>query len=93
MKEWVDKLVFIDAAIKFQSLEKYDQVYQSFRQFIVLQKLKDWKDENKELEEQALAPRLDRYVLTRADDKSPDLHNKKDVLKSKIGHLESNFDR
>lgn len=51
MKEWVDKVVFVDEAKKRLPLEKYDQVYTSMRQFIVLQKLKDWKDENKELED------------------------------------------
>jgi hypothetical protein len=40
-----------------------------------------------------LTTKLDRYVLYRADDKCTDLALKKDVLKSKIGHLESNFDR
>lgn len=55
--------------------------------------MKDWKEENKELEEIVLTSRLDRYVLYRADDKCGDLHLKKDVLRSKVGHLESNFDR
>jgi dynein heavy chain len=36
---------------------------------------------------------LDRYVLYRADEKCSDLGIKRDVLKSKMGHLESNFDR
>ena len=92
MKEWIDKMVFVDDSIKRQPLEKYEQVYQSFRQFIT-GKHKDWKEENKELEDAILTTRLDRYVLYRADDKCTDLTNKKDCLKSKIGHLESNFDR
>ena len=50
-------------------------------------------DENKELEDSILATRLDRYVLYRADDKCTDLVLKRDILRSKVGHLESNFDR
>ena len=59
----------------------------------MIQKLKEWRDENKELEDTTLAVRLDRPVLYRVDENCADITLKKEVLKSKLNYLESNFDR
>jgi hypothetical protein len=36
-------------------------------------KHKEWKEENKDLEDAVLVTKLDRFVLYRPDDKSPDI--------------------
>jgi len=51
MKDWIDKLYFVEEEIKRAAFDKYDNIFQSLRLFIVTTKLKEWKEENKELEE------------------------------------------
>ena len=47
MKESVERLYFIDDTIKRAAFDKYDSIFQTFKQFIVHVKFKEWKDENK----------------------------------------------
>lgn len=96
LKQHVDKLNFVEETLKKPSLEKYDTYYQSFRHFIVNQKLKEWKEENKEFEENAIGSRLDKPILIKIDENNSEIQhfrNAPSMLKPKIGYLESNFDR
>lgn len=95
-KHSVDKLNFVAEATKKPALEKYDTYYQTFRQFIVNAKLKEWKEENKDFEENAIGSRLDKPILIKIDEHSTELQGSKNfpaIMKPKIGYLESNFDR
>lgn len=47
MKESVERLYFIEESIKRSAFDKYDSIFQTFKQFIVHVKFKEWKDENK----------------------------------------------
>lgn len=89
-KGHIEKLTFFDEQIKHDSLKKCDSYYQIFRQFIVNVKLKEWKDENKEYEDSPIGKRLDQHILVRVEQSQPHRTN---LLSSKQGHLESNFDK
>lgn len=50
MKDRINKLFFVEDRIKQPVLEKYENLYHTFKVFIVNLKLKEWKEENNELE-------------------------------------------
>jgi len=96
LKEQMDKLYFVDESVKYASFEKFELIYQNFKQFIVSVKLKEWREENKELEDSpvGLGPKcLDIPVLLRVDDNNLEIQRKERILRSKKGHIESHFDR
>jgi dynein heavy chain len=93
MRFWIDQMFFIEDSIKRTAIEKFEQLSSNLKQFIIESRLKEWKEDCKELEDIVLTTRLDKYVLLRTDEKHPDFQYKKDALRPKIGHLESNFDR
>jgi len=70
LKASIDRLIFIEPELKKAALEKYDTYYQAFRLFIVNQKLKEWKEENKDCEDNAIGSRLDRPILLKVDENS-----------------------
>jgi len=45
------------------------------------------------LEENAIGPRLDKPILIKVDENSSEVQLKNELLRSKVGYLESNFDR
>ncbi len=50
MKDWINKLYFVDEELKRPAEEKYKTIYDSFKQFIVHHKFNEWKEEIKDLE-------------------------------------------
>lgn len=80
MKDWIDKLYFIDDDMKKPAYEKFENTNSSFRICILDTKCNaEWKQENKELEEAhekglPLQTRLERAVLIRPEDNFPDYH-------------------
>ena len=95
MKNAIDKLSFVKEELKSQALKKYDDYFQRFRQYILNQKFKEWKDENKEFEDPEggnnVEVRLNKAVLIKIEENDDTF--KKELLRSKAGHLESHFDK
>lgn len=95
MKNAIDQLSFVKEELKAPALKKYDDYYQRFRQYILNQKFKEWKDENKDFEDieggNGVEVRLNKAVLIKIEE-NDDSH-KKEILRNKAGHLESHFDK
>lgn len=89
-KYYIDKLTFIDENLSNDCKTKYDIYYQTFRQFIVNGKYKEWKDENKEYEDQPINKKLEQPILMKIEQNQS---NKIPILSIQAGHLESNFDK
>lgn len=51
MKEQIDRLSFVEDNVKKPALDKYDLYFTTFRQFIIQYRLKEWKEENRDMEE------------------------------------------
>ena len=92
MKIWIDKLKFIDDNLKKNAFEQYDSLYTTFKQNITNQKIKEWKEENKDLQDVPLGPKLDKPVLLKITEVDKDHVPRFEILKSVKGYLESNFD-
>lgn len=104
MKDWIDKLYFVEEEIKRAAFDKYDNIFQSLRLFIVTTKLKEWKEENKELEESPsqltksleiplLARRVEEGGGSGGHGQQQQPANQALTQGAKAGHIESNFDR
>ena len=95
MKLAIDQLSFVKEELKAPALKKYDDYFQRFRTYILNQKFKEWKDENKEFEDpeggNTVDVRLNKAVLMKIEEN--DDSYKKELLRSKAGHLESHFDK
>lgn len=95
MKLAIDQLSFVKEELKAPALKKYDEYFQRFRQFILNQKFKEWKDENKDFEDpeggNTVDIRLNKAVLIKIEENDDSF--KKELLRSKAGHLESHFDK
>ena len=84
MREQIDRLTFVEESVKKPALDKYDLYFSTFRQFIINFRLKEWREENKDMEDahNPMEGKLSKAILVKNDDSH--LHK---------GHLESNFDR
>ena len=96
MKSAIDQLSFVKEDLKRPAFAKYEDYFQRFRQFIINSKFKEWKEENKDLEESeggvnSIEFRLNKAVLQKIEENEGSAKN--ELLRSLAGHLESNFDK
>lgn len=93
MREQIERLTFIEEAVKKSAFDKYDLYFSTFRQFIINHRLKEWREENKDMEEShnPMEGKLSKAILIKNEENEKE--GRHSALQSKPGHLESNFDK
>lgn len=70
MKEQVDRLTFVEESVKKPALDKYDLYFSTFRQFIIQYRLKEWREENRDMEEShnPMEGKLSKAILVKNEE-------------------------
>ena len=94
LKSSIDQLYFIKDSMKEPHLKKYNQLYETFRNFIINTSFQDWRHEIKEFEENPETKRYDKSLLILAENAHEGI--KTEAVKNtrlKKGQLECNYDK
>lgn len=94
LKESIDRLYFVDDAVKAPALEKYQTTYKNLEAVIKEQKLNSWKEENKLYDDLANLNKSieNTTILCRPDENNED-YKLQEILRPRPYHIECNFDR
>ena len=92
MKNSIDRLVFIDDSIKRGAYEKYENFMQSFRNYIIQDRLMQWKKDISDFEKDSMhfTSKLEKPVLLEIEQDEKKVHH--EILIKRAGHVQSTFD-